>query len=47
MLETAVVAVAVSVAVIAVVDDVARVSLDESSTIVASAIDFSRVARFG
>ena len=47
MLETAIVAVAVGVAVFAVVDDVACVSPDESSTIGATTVDSSRVVRFG
>lgn len=47
MLETLVVAVAVYVAVLAVIDDVARVSPDESSTIAASTVDSSPAARFG
>ena len=41
ILETAVVAIAAGVAVVAVVDDVARVSPDDSNTIGASAVNTS------
>ena len=47
ILETTVVEIAVSAVVVVVVDDVARVSPDESSMTGASSLDSSRVALFG
>ena len=47
MLEAAIVATTVGAAEVVIVDDVARISLDESSTIAAITVDCSRAARFG